>query len=142
MSEWSRTEIKQSQKHRKRNRLSLSKVVKKTDTQLDGAEEIAYFKGNYDWKRGTLEGTWGESKGETIGNCSFYSFSKIPATIEISTTGTKVEKVEDDTLLFDLNTLKFKSRKDPKKAIEMNAIEHVESCQLIYLISKEDVQFI
>ena len=38
-----------------------------------------------------------------------------------------------------MKTLKFKSDKDSKKAIQMQAIEHLDSCQLIYFISSEDV---
>ena len=92
--------------------------------------------------RGILDGTWGKSKDEVIGSCSFWSVTNIPATIEITTPESKDEPIVDDSLLFDLKSLKFKSARSSKKAIKMHAIDHIDNCQLIYEISKDDVQFI
>ena len=92
--------------------------------------------------RGILDGSWGKSKDEVIGTCSFWSVSNIPATIEITTTGSTVETTVDDSLLFDLKSLKLKSTRASKRATEMHAIDHIDNCQLIYEVSKDDVQFV
>ena len=111
-------------------------MFKKKDKKLDESGEIIYFKGNYDFTRGISDGTWGKSKDEDIGNCSFRAISRIPATIELTIAGTKIE---DATLRFNYKTLKLRSERDQKKGIEMQAIGHVDSCDLIYFISASDV---
>ena len=56
--------------------------------------------------------------------------------------GQKEEEVENYKVIVNMDTMKLESVDSVKKGIAMTSIDNRDSCNLLYYICKEDVQFI
>ena len=111
--------------------------------QEDGEEEfkeqVFYYRGTCYPQRGIFEGTWGTTPDEEKGTCSFKTISTYDAKVKLIYT--KDNSEVEDTMRMDMNTLKFTSKKYDK-GINLSTIEHLDNCQIAYLLTHKDAAFV
>ena len=102
-----------------------------------------FFRGTCYPQRGLFEGTWGKSKDENLGELMLLSTGSKDAKIEITYDEPDADgkrKVLENKASLDLRSMKFTS--DKAEDIKMETIEHINNCQLAFLINSPDVQFV
>ena len=55
------------------SQFTFEKSFERKDGEFDFVSEFVNFRGTYDQERGTLNGTWGKTKDENLGECHFYA---------------------------------------------------------------------
>ena len=114
--------------------------AKKGEGEEEFKEQVFYYRGTCYPQRGIFEGTWGTTPDEEKGTCSFKTISTYDAKVKLIYT--KDNSEVEDTMQMDMNTLKFTTKRGTDKGINLSTIEHLDNCQIAYLLTHKDAAFV